>query len=95
MEDSHALDSATVTLRNGKTIELGGNGELGSRDLAKALDKDIERKGEQTVRVKITADYVEAGTDRQSIRNYVIRYRWEGGGFLDDSELRFTGLSRG
>ena len=95
VESSHALESANLTLQNGKTIELGGNGELGSRDLAKALDKDVSRKGEGSVRVKVTADFVEAGADRQSIRNYVIRYRWEGGGFLDDSELRFTGLSRG
>lgn len=95
VEQSHALESATLTLTNGKTIELGGDGELDSDDLAAALGKDGSRKGEASVRGTVAAQYVEAGQARSTTRSYIFRYRWEGGGLFDDTELRFTGLSRG
>lgn len=95
VEQSHALESAVLTLANGKTLELGSNGELDADDLAGALGKDISRKGNGTARVRLATHYVEAGQERTATRIYVLRYRWEGGGLFDDTELRFTGVSRG
>lgn len=95
IEDGHALESATLTLANGKTLELGSNGEIDAGDVAEALDPKGERKGEASARVRMTANYVEAGQERSATRAYVLRYRWEGGGLFDDTDLRFTGFSRG
>lgn len=95
VEAAHALDSVRVTLPNGKTIELGGDGEVDSRDFKDALGSDGDRKGSASTAVRVDARYVEAGRDRSSSRSYVLRYRWEGGGLFDDLELKFTGLSRG
>ncbi|MEO6432837.1 MAG: hypothetical protein ABIO29_02520 [Sphingomicrobium sp.] len=94
VEPSHALESAALTLPNGQTLELGSNGQLDADDLAGALGKDISRKGNGNVRVRLAAQYVEAGQERSATRTYVLRFRWEGGGLFDDTELRFTGLSR-
>lgn len=95
VEAGHALQSIVVTLPDGTSLDLGNGGDLSAGDLADALGKDIERKGAGSTRVTITTDYVEAGQERSAKRAYVLRYRWEGGGFLDDTELRFTGLTRG
>lgn len=95
VESTHALESATLTLPGGKTIELGGSGELDADDLEAALPKSGTRKGDGSVRANVSAAYVEAGHERTAKRAYVLRYRWEGGGLFDDTELRFIGLSRG
>ena len=36
----------------------------------------------------------EAGKDRRASGNYVLRYRWEGGGLFGGRSLRLTGFSR-
>lgn len=95
VEATHALESATLTLPNGKMLELGSSGELDADDLASALGKDMSRKGKGSTRARLAAQYVEAGQERTATRTYVLRYRWEGGGLFDDTELRFTGASRG
>ena len=95
VEDSHALQSLTVTAQGAKAIELGSDGELGARDLENALGKSAaEGQGTHRARVQIAAKYVEAGADKSATGSYVVRYRWEGGGLFGGRSLRLVGLNR-
>jgi hypothetical protein len=95
VEQSHALESLTLTMSGAPAIEIGSDGTLNASDVESALkDKDGGDKGSHSASVKITARYVEMGKDRTSSGNYVLRYRWEGGGLLGGHSLRFAGLSR-
>ncbi len=78
------------------TIEVGSDGELAASDVEAALGKKTDH-GKGTLRqpIKIQADYVEAGEMRHASDNYVLAYRWEGGGLFGGHSLRLTGLSRG
>ena len=95
VEDSHALQSLTVTAQGAKPIELGSDGELSARDLESALgEKAADGKGTHRARVRIAAKYVEAGADKSATGSYVITYRREGGGLFGGRSLRLVGLSR-
>ena len=95
VESSHALESFTLTINGASPVRIGNDGVLDAGDLETALrDRDKDRKGNLTVPVRIDARYVEAGADRQRSENYVLRYRWEGGGLFGGRSLRITGLSR-
>lgn len=95
VEDSHALQSMTLTAQGAKPIEIGSDGELSARDLESALgEKAADGKGTHRARVRIAARYVEAGADKAATGSYVISYRWEGGGLLGGRSLRLVGLSR-
>ena len=94
IEDSHALQSLTLTAGSAK-IELGSDGELSAGALEDALgDKAPDGKGMHRARVRVEARYVEAGTDKTAAGSYVISYKWEGGGLFGGRSLRFTGFSR-
>ena len=96
VEDSHALQSLTVTPQGARPIELGSDGELSARDLENALgESPPDGKGTHRARVRIAARYVEAGADKSATGSYVISYRWEGGGLLGGRSLRFNGFTRG
>jgi hypothetical protein len=93
IEDSHALQSLTVTAGTSK-IELGSDGELGARTLENALGKSAKDKnGVQRMRLNIAARYVEAGADKTATGSYVLAYRWEDGGLFGGRSLRLIGLS--
>ena len=95
VEDSHALQSLTLTPQGAKPIELGSDGQLNARDLENALGVSAaEGKGTHRASVRIVARYVEAGADKSAIGSYVIGYRWEGGGLFGGRSLRLVGLSR-
>ena len=96
VESSQALQSMTVAVRPGSApIEVGGDGELDASDVEAALGKAAEDgKGVHRVRVRLDARYVEAGADRQSARDYVLTYKWEGGGLFGGRSLRLVSLSR-
>ena len=95
VEDSHALQSLTLTPQGAKPIELGSDGQLNARDLENALGVSAaEGKGTHRASVRIVARYVEAGADKSATGSYVISYRWEGGGLFGGRSLRLVGLSR-
>jgi hypothetical protein len=96
VDPGHALQSATVTIKGASPIELGSDGRLQASDVQAALkDRPKEDKDRTySVPVRITAHYVEMGADRRGGGNYVIRYRWEGGGLFGGRSLRLAGLSR-
>jgi len=94
VEPGHALESVTFTIKAASPIEIGSDGKLAASDVETALKARNEAKGPHSVPVRITARYVEAGTDRHGGGNYVLRYRWEGGGLFGGRSIRLTGLSR-
>jgi hypothetical protein len=94
IEPGHALESMTVTIEGATPIEVGSDGELNASQLESALEGREENKGDHSVQARIATRYVEAGTDRRSSGNYLIRYRWEGGGLFGGRSLKLTGFSR-
>ena len=94
IEDSHALQSLTVTIGS-ERIDLGSDGELTAEAVEDALGKAAEDgKGTHRLPVRVAAKYVEAGTDKTAAGSYVIAYQWKDGGLLSGRSLRLTGLSR-
>ena len=95
-DPGHALESLTLTIKGAPPIEIGGDGRLRASDLEAALkNRDKEAKAvTHSVPVRIAARYVESGNDRRASGNYVIRYRWEGGGLFNGRSLRLQGISR-
>jgi hypothetical protein len=94
IEDSHALQSLTLTAAGGP-IELGSDGELTARALENALGKQAEDgKGTHRARVAIKARYIEAGADKTATGSYVISYKWEGGGLFGGRSLRISGMAK-
>ena len=70
--------------------------KLDAGDVESALgDRDKDAKGTRSLPVRIDARYVEMGKDRRGGGNYVLRYRWEGGGLFGGRSLRLTGFGRG
>jgi hypothetical protein len=95
-DPSHALEAVTVIIKGTSPIEVGSDGRLGASDVENAL-KDREKEAKDvthSVPIRIAARYVEAGADRRGGGNYVLRYKWEGGGLFGGRTLRFVGLSK-
>jgi hypothetical protein len=95
-DPSHALQSLTVTIKGSPAIDVGSDGRLNARDVEAAL-KNREKEAKDvthSVPVRIDAHYVETGTDRRSGGNYVLRYKWQGGGLFGGRSLHLVGLSR-
>ena len=95
VESGHALESLRLTIKDAPPLELGSDGKLEASDLKTALKRKDEGKGARSVAVRLEARYVEMGRDRRGGGNYVLRYRWEGGGLLGGRSLRLSGLGRG
>ena len=96
-DPSHALESLSVIIKGASPVAVGSDGRLGASDLQSGLDRhDKENKDvAYSVPVRIDARYVEDGTDRHSAGNYVIRYKWEGGGLFGSRSVRLLSLSKG
>ena len=96
VESSHGLQSLTVVIKGSSPIEVGSDGRLSAGDVQSALkDREKEPKDRtMSVPVRISARYVEMGKDRRGGGNYVLRYKWEGGGLFGGRSLRLVGLSR-
>jgi hypothetical protein len=96
VDPSHGLQSLTVTIKGAAPIEVGSDGRLQASDVEAALkDHTKETKDiAHSVQVRIDARYVELGKDRRGGGNYVLRYRWQGGGLFSGRSLHLVGLSR-
>ena len=94
VEDSHALESLTLTIKGAPPIEIGSDGKLSTSELEAALKARDESKGAHSVPVRVSARYGEMGKDRNATANYVLRYRWEGGGLFGGRSLKLTGFGR-
>ena len=93
LEDGHALQSLTIGM-GGSRIELDGDDELDADDVEKALGKAVkDGEGPHSLPVRITARYIEAGTDKTATGSYVIRYRMRDR-LIGGPSLRIEGLSR-
>jgi hypothetical protein len=96
-DPSHALEGLIIRIEGAASkINVGSDGKLSASDLEAALkDRDKEAKDvTHSVPVWIDARYVEMGKDRRRGRNYVIRYKWEGGGLFGGRSLRLVSLGR-
>ena len=96
VEDSHALQSLTVTIPGASPIEVGSDGELDADDVEAALKGHDKEPRERTlsVRARIDARYVEMGRDKKSTATYTLRYQWKGGGLFGGRSLHLVSLSR-
>lgn len=95
-DPSHALESLKVTIKGLSPIEVGSDGKLSAKDVEAAL-KNREKEAKDVthgVAVRIDARYVEDGAERRGGKDYVLRYKWEGGGLFGGRSLRLIGLSR-
>lgn len=97
VEESHALQSLTVTLPGASPIQVGSDGELDASEVESALSgRDKEPKDRTlSVKARVEARYVEMGKDRTSSGSYTLRYIWKGGGLFGGRSLHLVGLSRG
>lgn len=95
VEPGHALDSLTLAIAGKPPITLGSDGRLAASDLEAAVPPPTKDQRAGSVRIKIAARYVEAGKDRRGGGNYLLSYRWEGGGLFGGRSLRLTRFSRG
>ena len=95
-DSSHALEGLTISIKGASPIEVGSDGRLSASDVGSALNgREKESKDvTHSVPVRIDALYVEMGKDRRGSGNYVLRYKWEGGGLFGGRSLRLGGLSR-
>ncbi|HKX92386.1 MAG TPA: hypothetical protein VJM15_08190 [Sphingomicrobium sp.] len=93
VEPGHALQSLTLTI-TGSRIEAGSDGIVRSGDIESVVERE-EDKEPHRVAVRVDARYVEMGKDRRATGNYVLRYRWEGGGLLGGRSLRLVSFARG
>jgi hypothetical protein len=96
-DPAHALEGLTVTIRGAAPIDVGSDGRLSAGDVESAL-KGREKEAKDvshSVPVRIAARYVEMGKDRRGGGNYVLRYKWEGGGLFGGRSLHLIGLSKG
>jgi len=94
VEQSHALESLTLTIKGASPIELGSDGKLDASSVESAIGDKDAAKGAHSLPVRITARYVEMGKDRRGGGSYALRYRWEGGGLFGGRSLRLTGFGR-
>jgi hypothetical protein len=95
VEQSHALESITLSVAGALPIQVGSDGELDSDQVESAVrSRDKESKGAHSVPVRVETRYVEMGKDKTSSANYRLSYRWEGGGLFGGRSLRLTGLTR-
>ena len=95
-DPSHGLESMTVTIKGASPIEVGSDGKLNASDVESALKGREKESKDVPLRlpVRISARYVEAGSDRRGDGTYILRYKWEGGGLFGGRSLRLLGLSR-
>jgi hypothetical protein len=95
-DPSHALEGLIVSIKGAAKIDVGSDGRLSASDVQAAL-KDRQKEAKDvthSVPVRIDARYVEMGKDRRGGGNYVLRYKWQGGGLFGGRSLRLVGLSR-
>jgi hypothetical protein len=97
VEQSHALESLTVTLPGASPIMVGSDGELDASDVESALRSRDKEPRDRTlsVRARIDSRYVEMGKDRRASGTYTLRYMWKGGGLFGGPSLHLVSLSRG
>jgi hypothetical protein len=95
-DSSHALESIIVKAAGAAPIEIGSDGKLEASQIETAIKgREGEAKG-TTLRLPLKLDvrYVEDGADRRAGGNYVLRYKWEGGGLFGGRSLHLVGFSR-
>jgi hypothetical protein len=95
VEQSHALETLTLTVKGAQPIQVGSDGELSAGSIESAIgDRGKDSKAAQSLPVRVETRYVEAGADKTAIASYRLGYRWEGGGLFGGRSLRLISLTR-
>ena len=96
-DPAHGLESLKISIKGASPIETGSDGRLNASDVETAVKgRDKEEKGvTYSIPVRIDARYVEAGNDRRGGGNYLLRYKWEGGGLFGSRSIHLLSLSKG
>ena len=95
VESSHSVQSLRLTTADGKSASVGSDGVLSAGDVEGLVGKPQgDSKGRQQLRARVESAYVEAGADKTATGNYVISYRWEGGGLFSGRSLKLVSFSR-
>jgi hypothetical protein len=95
VEPSHSLEGVNVAINRSYPEELGSEGILNVEYVEPRLTEKQLEKGVHSIPIGISARYIEMGQERDAQRrDYVLRYRVEGGGILGGRSVRLTGLSR-
>lgn len=95
-DTSHALESVVLKIAGAPAIEVGSDGKLDASQIEAAVKTRNSEAKETILRLpmKIEARYVEDGVDRRGSGNYVLRYKWEGGGLFGGRSLHLIGFTR-
>ena len=96
IEPGHSVDSLTITATGPATgtTSVGSGGTLSARDVETWFPKDAKREADGSLRLSVTANYIEAGEDRTANQRYLLSYRWVDGGLFGGKSLRLTGWRR-
>lgn len=95
VEQSHALESLTLTIAGKSPIQLASDGELDASQVESAIrDRGEDAKGTHSIPVRTETRYIEAGAEKRAGGTYRLTYRWEGGGLFGGHSLRLVSLSR-
>ena len=94
VEAGHALESLTLSAPGKAPLDLGSEPSL-TASAVEALLPASKKEGNGTIRVTVSARYIEAGNERTGGGRYRIAYRWAGGGLFGGHSLRLTGFTRG
>lgn len=94
-DPSHALESIVLKI-GGSSIEAGSDGKFDASQIQQTLKSGGDESKGTVLRLPMKAEarYVEDGVDRRGDGNYVLRYKWEGGGLFGGRSLRLVGFSR-
>lgn len=97
LEDSHALDTLTLTAAPpGKgTATFGSEPMLSASMVETWLPATNKREGTGGLTVNAVINYVEAGETRTATQRYRVAYQWKDGGLFAGKSVRLTGFSRG
>jgi hypothetical protein len=95
VEPSHSLEGMNVAINHAYPEEIGSEGILNVQYVESRLTEKQLEKGVHSIPIGISARYVEMGQERDAQRrDYILRYRVEGGGLLGGRSIRLSGLSR-
>lgn len=94
VDAGHALETLSLTTPDKATVDLGSSPEL-SASTVEGLLRNPRKDGTGSLRVTLTARYIETGAEQRSSGRYWLGYRWVGGGLFGGHSLRLTSMTRG
>ena len=95
VEAGHSLESLTLSVAGKPAISIGSDGRLDASDVEQLVGDSGKDRKPGSIRTRIEARYIEAGTLKRGSGRSRISYRWQDGGLFGGDKLRLTGISLG